>query len=148
MALFDKAVDQPGTQQQLEELKRKYQPVLRVIEQQHVRLQNLQLENNKLLIRAVAPSQDAKNKVWDQIKLIDPTFSDLTADITAEQGKPQTAKPDQTYTVKAGDTLSKISKQYYGDANQYMRIFQANRDKLNDPDKIQIGQKLVIPSQE
>ena len=52
----------------------------------------------------------------------------------------------QTYTVKSGDTLSKISKQHYGDANEYMRIFYANRDKLNDPDKIQVGQELTIPS--
>jgi nucleoid-associated protein YgaU len=52
----------------------------------------------------------------------------------------------QTYTVKSGDTLSKISKQFYGDANQYQRIFEANRDKLDDPNKIQPGQQLVIPS--
>lgn len=158
MGLFDKqfgkgagVVDQPKTQQRFDELKRKYQPALRVIEQQQVRLQNLHVENDKLFIRGVAPSQDAKNKVWDQIKLIDPTFSDLTADITVEQASPQAAKPqpaNQTYTVKAGDTLSKISKQYYGDANEYMRIFYANRDKLNDPDKIQVGQKLVIPPQD
>jgi nucleoid-associated protein YgaU len=51
----------------------------------------------------------------------------------------------QTYTVKAGDTLSKISRQFYGDANEYMRIFYANRDKLRDPDKIQVGQQLSIP---
>jgi nucleoid-associated protein YgaU len=53
---------------------------------------------------------------------------------------------DQSYTVKGGDTLSKISKQFYGDANEYMRIFYANRDKLNDPDKIQVGQQLAIPA--
>jgi len=158
MGLFDKpfgkgagVIDQPATQNRFDDLKRKYQPVLRVIDQQQVRLQNLHIENNKLFIRGVAPSQDAKNKVWDQIKLIDPTFSDLTADITAEQGTPQAAKPqvaNQSYTVKAGDTLSKISKQFYGDANEYMRIFYANRDKLNDPDKIQVGQKLVIPPED
>src|SRR5687767_3017058 len=158
MGLFDKqfgkgagVVDQPNTQQRFDELKRKYQPALRVIEQQQVRLQNLHVENAKLFIKGVAPSQDAKNKVWDQIKLIDPTFSDLTADITVEQANPQAAKPqpaNQSYTVKAGDTLSKISKQFYGDANEYMRIFYANRDKLNDPDKIQVGQKLVIPPED
>jgi nucleoid-associated protein YgaU len=53
----------------------------------------------------------------------------------------------QTYTVKAGDNLSKISKQFYGDPNEYMRIFYANRDKLNDPDRIQAGQQLTIPPQ-
>lgn len=52
----------------------------------------------------------------------------------------------ETYTVKSGDTLSKISKQFYGDANEYMRIFYANRNQLKDPDKIQVGQQLVVPS--
>jgi nucleoid-associated protein YgaU len=51
----------------------------------------------------------------------------------------------QTYVVKAGDNLSKISKQYYGDANEYMRIFYANREQLKDPDHIQVGQQLTIP---
>ena len=55
------------------------------------------------------------------------------------------AQGGQTYEIKSGDTLSKISKQFYGNANEYMRIFYANRDRLNDPDKIQAGQKLVIP---
>ena len=50
------------------------------------------------------------------------------------------------YTVVSGDTLSKISKQYYGDANQYMKIFEANKDKLKDPDQIQVGQELKIPA--
>jgi nucleoid-associated protein YgaU len=47
--------------------------------------------------------------------------------------------------VKPGDTLSKISKQFYGNPNEYMRIFYANREKLIDPDKIQVGQQLTIP---
>jgi nucleoid-associated protein YgaU len=55
------------------------------------------------------------------------------------------AQGGQTYEIKSGDTLSRISKQFYGNANEYMRIFYANRDKLSDPDKIQVGQKLVIP---
>ena len=49
------------------------------------------------------------------------------------------------YRVQPGDTLSKISKQFYGSANDYMKIFDANRDKLSSPDKIQVGQELVIP---
>lgn len=52
---------------------------------------------------------------------------------------------DQTHTVVSGDTLSAISKKYYGDANKYMLIFNANKDKLKDPNKIQVGQVLVIP---
>jgi len=50
------------------------------------------------------------------------------------------------YTVVKGDTLSKISKQHYGDANKYMRIFEANKPMLKDPDKIYPGQVLRIPS--
>ena len=53
--------------------------------------------------------------------------------------------PAQYYTVVSGDTLSKISKQYYGDANQYMKIFEANKPMLTHPDKIYPGQMLRIP---
>jgi nucleoid-associated protein YgaU len=48
--------------------------------------------------------------------------------------------------VQSGDSLSKISKQFYGSANDYMKIFDANRDLLNDPNKINPGQKLKIPA--
>jgi nucleoid-associated protein YgaU len=51
----------------------------------------------------------------------------------------------QTYVVQKGDTLSKIAKQFYGDASLYPQIFEANRDVLKDPDKIRPGQKLRIP---
>ena len=50
-----------------------------------------------------------------------------------------------TYTVRRGDTLSKIAKEHYGDPNQYNKVFEANRDKLTDPNKIRPGQVLVIP---
>ena len=57
-----------------------------------------------------------------------------------------TSGPSQRhYTVKAGDTLSKISRQFYGDANQYTKIFDANRSILRDPNSINPGQELVIP---
>jgi nucleoid-associated protein YgaU len=49
------------------------------------------------------------------------------------------------YEVKSGDTLSKISKQFYGDANKYNQIFEANRPMLKDADEIYPGQKLRIP---
>ena len=59
----------------------------------------------------------------------------------------QSAPEGQFYTVVSGDTLSKISKQYYGDANKYMKIFDANKPMLTSPDKIYPGQKLRIPPQ-
>ena len=163
MGIFDKmfgkgaskAQQQPNAQQRFDTLKQKYQPVLNAIEQQNIQLRNLHVENDKLFIRGTAPSDEAKNKVWDQIKMVDPSMSDITADITVSQSRAQTASAGgmtgggqaggQSYTVKAGDTLSKISKQFYGDADEYMRIYYANRDKLRDPDKIQVGQQLVIP---
>jgi uncharacterized protein YidB (DUF937 family) len=51
----------------------------------------------------------------------------------------------KTYTVISGDTLSKIAKHYYGDANEWPKIFDANRDKLSNPDRINVGQVLRIP---
>jgi len=56
------------------------------------------------------------------------------------------ASQAQFYTVASGDTLSKISKQYYGDANKYNTIFEANKPMLNHPDKIYPGQVLRIPN--
>ena len=142
-----------SNEQRLGELKQKYAAALRMIEQQGVRLQNVHVENNKLLIRGQAPTDDAKNRVWDQIKLIDPSYSDLTADITVNPNAPPlaasvsaaTAASGRTYTVKPGDTLSKIAKEFYGSTNEYMKIYNANRDQLTDPDKIKPGQNLVIP---
>jgi LysM repeat protein len=141
-------------EQRLNDLKQKYGSVLRMVEQQGIRLQNAHIENDKLLIRGEAPSQDAKNRVWDQIKLVDPSWSnDLVADITVNPNAvPQAAASaaggtgPRTYTVKSGDTLSKIAREMYGDTGQYMKIFNANRDKLSDPDKIFPGQNLVIPA--
>lgn len=147
----------------LEQLKQKYASALRLLEQLGIRLQNVHVQDDKLFVRGEAPSQDAKNKFWDQVKLIDPSYSDLTADITvaataqqAAQEMPtggyrrepaQASESVRSYTVQKGDTLSKIAKQFYGDANQYMRIFNANRDQLSDPNKIQIGQVLNIPEE-
>jgi len=53
---------------------------------------------------------------------------------------------EQTYTVQKGDTLSHIAKQFYGKPNKWNAIFEANRDQLDDPDKIQPGQILKIPT--
>ena len=128
-----------------EELKNKYQSVLRLIEQSGVRLQNLHVQDNKLFVRGAAPSQEIKNKIWDQIKLVNPKYEDLTADITVDASLAPPPPQLETYTVQAGDTLSRISKQFYGDAGKYMRIFEANKDQLNDPNKIRVGQVLKIP---
>ena len=162
MGLFDKmfgrsaseAEQQQGAQQRFNELKQKYQSVLNLADQEHIQFQNLHIQDNKLYIKGSAPSEEAKNKFWDQIKLVNPNTDDVTAEINVDSSKAMGATAGaggsqgggETYTIKSGDTLSRISKQFYGDANEYMRIFYANRDKLKDPDKIQVGQQLVIPA--
>lgn len=129
----------------LEQLKSKYASVLDLIKRSNVRLDNLHVQDDKLFMKGAAPTEGIKNKVWDEIKRIDPTYSDLTADIGIDSSIPAPAEA-QTYTVQPGDTLSKISKQFYGDANKYMKIFEANKDQLSDPNKINVGQVLKIPS--
>src|SRR5690349_18914432 len=131
-----------------DDLKTKYQSVLRVVESQHVHMENLHMQDGKLYMKGTAPSQAAANAVWDELKRINPRLDDVTADFPIDTSlQPQAAAPQtRTYTVKAGDTLSKISKEFYGNANEYMKIFNANRDTLSDPDKIKPGQELKIPA--
>jgi len=141
----------PTDEQNLSAKKQKYAGALEAASKNQVRLQNVHWENGKILIRGEAPSEDAKNKVWDAVKAVNAGGSpqDATVEITVAkgQGGPAGASgaPARTYTVQTGDTLSKISKQFYGDGNDYMKIFNANKDKLKDPDKIQPGQQLNIP---
>jgi nucleoid-associated protein YgaU len=69
-------------------------------------------------------------------------FSDVTAGSSSTAPKPAAAR---TYTVVKGDTLSRIAKQFYGDANKWRKIFEANGDVLKNPDLIHPGQVLKIP---
>ncbi len=164
MGLFDRmfgsgaaqATQDHGAQQRFDSLKQKYQSVLNIIQQQQVQLLNLHVQDNKLFIKGVASSEDAKDSIWNQIKLVDQNFDqDVTCDISVDESKAQQGSSDgdnqgdaggQTYTVQPGDTLSKISQQFYGDSHEYMRIYYANQGSLSDPDKIRVGQELVIPA--
>jgi nucleoid-associated protein YgaU len=132
-----------------EELKSKYTSVLRLIEQKGLRMHNLHVQDNKLFIKASAGTNELKNAIWSQIKLVDPTFADLTCDIGIDPSMAPPPKPTapevKTYTVQPGDTLSKIAKELLGNANAYMKIFEANKDQLSDPNRINVGQVLKIP---
>lgn len=105
--------------------------------------------DGKLHFKGTVETQEQANKIWDAIKTV-PTWSqEVVADIKAKQ---QTAdavgtagQAAKTYTVKEGDTLSKIAKEHLGDAKAYMDIYNANRDQLTDPDRIRPGQVLKIP---
>ena len=65
--------------------------------------------------------------------------------LNAPEPPPEVVAVDEFYEIKSGDTLGKISKQFYGKASQYMRIFEANREIISDPNKIYPGQKIRIP---
>lgn len=104
--------------------------------------------DGKLHFIGTVTSDAEKNAIWDAIKTVPDWQADVVADIRVTP-KPDVAAPVtsmKTYTVKKGDTLSKISREFLGDAKEYMRIFDANRDQLDDPDQIQPGQVLKIPA--
>ena len=106
--------------------------------------------DGKLHFKGTVKSEEDANAIWNAIKTIPTWRNDVVADIKVtgggSGGGTATATAVRTYTVKAGDTLSAIAKQHLGDANKYMKIYEANRDQLSDPDKIKPGQVLKIPA--
>jgi len=69
----------------------------------------------------------------------------VSADDVKEKGGSDSWSAEQVHEVKKGDTLWKIAERYYGDGSLYMKIFEANRNILKDPNLIKVGQKLRIP---
>ncbi len=101
--------------------------------------------DGKLYFHGTVPTDADANRIWDAIKTVPSWRTDVVADIkVVSQAAPSGS--GQTYTVKAGDTLSKIAKELLGSASAYPTIFEANRDQLSDPDKIKPGQVLKIPA--
>ncbi len=98
--------------------------------------------DGKLHFKGMVKNQDEVNKIWDAIKTVPDWRNDIVAEVTVDPAAPKTV----TYTVKSGDTLSKIAKDQLGHANDYMKIFEANKDQLTDPDTIKPGQVLKIPA--
>ena len=154
MGLFDKmfgrgaseAEQQQGAQQRFNELKQKYQTVLTTADNEHIQFLNLHVQDNKLFIQGTAPSEDIKNEVWNQIKLVDPSFADLMCDLTVDASL---APPQQvrTYTVKPGDSLWKIAQEFYGNGIQFPRIIAGNPGRLKDEKTvIHPGDVLIVPN--
>jgi len=113
-------------------------------------------KDGKLHFKGTVTSEDQKNQIWTALKAVPSWQSELNAQIDVVAGAAKSAGSGaaaggasagaSTYTVQAGDTLSKIAKQHLGDANAYMTIFNANKDQLSDPDEIKPGQVLKIPA--
>jgi nucleoid-associated protein YgaU len=124
----------------LDALKQKYAPVIEAIQRfvpYGATLQEVSLDGDRLLLKGTVPSTVVANRIWDHIKKVDPTYSDLEHQIATTGGE------TQPYTIKSGDTLSAISLLFYGNANKYPQIAKANN--LADPNNVPIGTTLQLP---
>jgi len=124
----------------LDQLKQKYAPVIDTIQgftEYGATLDSVDLDGEQLHLKGTVPSTVTANRVWDVIKEVDPTFSDLHHEIATTGGD------TQPYTIKSGDTLSHVSKVFYGSPNHYMLIVQEN--SLADPNNVPIGTTLQVP---
>lgn len=120
----------------------KYQSVLNLGGQLSMQDTRVSEENGKLKVSGTVKNQYEKKLMWDEIKRKGgENPSDIIADINVSDNS-----AFAHHTVKSGESLSKISQHYYGDANKYNKIFEANRDKLKSADVIHPGDELVIPN--
>lgn len=122
-------------------LTEKYQSLIDMASQLGVSGLTVEEDNGVLKVNGTAGSAEAKQQLWDEYARLDPDYrsGDLVLDISAPEGSSGT-----TYTVQSGDSLSKIGSNY---GVSWQKIFEANRDKLDDPDKIYPGQELTIPQE-
>lgn len=124
----------------LERLKQKYAGPIAQIESFSdlgASLQQVDLDGEKLHVKGTVPSRVVLERVWDEIKKADPTYSDLHHEIV------NTGGDEQPYKIKSGDNLSHIAKRFYGQPGKYIDIAKANG--IKDPDKVQAGQELKLP---
>jgi len=123
-------------------VKAKYQSVLDLGEKLNIHGGDVKVDDNKLHITGTASTPYQKDLLWDEIKKVGgENPSDLVADI-----KVADSSVYAVHTVQKGESLSLISKHYYGDPMKYKKIFEANTDKLKNPDMIHPGQDLIIPN--
>ena len=122
-------------------LKEKYAAALKLGEDLKVKGCDVKEEGGKLIIKGTAEYGFDRDQIWNAIKKQSGWETEIVADIKVEK-----ATPYGYWVVKSGETLSKIAKNIYSDANVYMKIFDANKDQLKDPNMIKVGQKLVLPN--
>ncbi len=122
-------------------LQAKYQPVVDTIkefEPYGAKFVGSELVGEQYHLVAQVPSKVVLNRVWDAIKAVDPQYADLKHEITVTGGD------EQKYTIQPGDNLSKVSKLFYGNPNQYAKIAEASG--ISNPDHIQAGQDVTVPA--
>ena len=126
-------------------LQEKYQPLIDLANQSGISGLNVTEGDGFIKMEGTAPSAEVKQQLWNEYGRIDPEYrsGDLVLDINApENASAVGGSGGSTYTVQAGDSLSKIGTRM---GVSWKEIFEANRDKLDDPDKIYPGQELTIP---
>ena len=123
-------------------LREKYQPIVDLANQLGV--SNLSVEDGEgfVKINGTAPSEDAKKQLWDQYNRIDPEYRSGDLVLNVDVGGMGGPGAGTTYTVQSGDSLSRIGQKF---GVGWQQIFEANKDKIDDPDKIFPGQELTIP---
>ncbi|MBA2689408.1 MAG: peptidoglycan-binding protein LysM [Burkholderiales bacterium] len=118
--------------------------ILNYIKSQNLSAANLTVAfdgaTRTVTVSGVAPDQATREKIVLCCGNVE-SVEKVNDQMTVQQKEPEA----QFYTVVKGDNLSKISKQYYGDPNKYVKIFEANKPMLTHPDKIYPGQMLRIP---
>ncbi len=121
--------------------------IARYIASQNLSAQNLSIgydgASKTVTVKGIAPDQATKEKIVLCCGNVN-SVAKVDDQLTVASGTAMAAVSSM-YEVKPGDTLSKIAKSVYGDANAYMRIFEANKPMLADPNKIYPGQQLRIP---
>lgn len=126
-------------------LMEKYQSLIDMANQLGISGLQVVESDDALKIDGVAASAEAKQQLWDEYGRLDPDYrsGDVVMNISAPEGDASSSGGSgSTYTVQSGDSLSKIGSRY---SVSWQKIYDANRDKLDDPDKIQPGQELTIP---
>ena len=123
-------------------LQEKYQPLIDMANQLGISGLNVTEGEGFIKIEGNATSAEAKQQLWDEYNRLDPEYrsGDLVLNINAPEG----SSAGTTYTVQSGDSLSRIGSKY---GVSWQKIYEANRDKLDDPDKIHPGQELTIPQE-
>jgi len=119
-------------------LQEKYQPLIDMASSAGISDLSVSEGDGFITIEGTAPSAEVKQQLWDEYNSIDPDYrsGDLVLNITSPEST------STTYTVVSGDSLSRIASHH---GTTWKAIFDANRDKIDDPNEIYPGQELTIP---